>query len=202
MSPHFELHVRVPDGAPFRALTAQWDGEKIRSVHYIPTHSSEEADGVRPQSEVIDELERLLGVYLSSTPEDLASKPVSFDGLSPHLGEAPSKFEDEVRRAVIDIPCGSVLAYGEVARNIGHPRDFIEVGEACGNNPLGIVVPAFRVILAGFRLGDFHKGHAHAGENTKRDKKTWREIKRWFLQHEGCRVDGAKYHSQVIPRHG
>ena len=205
MTQHFQLNVRVPDGAPFRVLTAQSDGMTIHSVHYIPTHSSEKADGIRPQSEVIDELERLLNAYLSSTPEDLASKPVRFDRLSPHLGQAPNKFEDDVRKAVINIPCGSVLAYGEVAEKIGYSREeAVRVGEACGSNPFGIVVPVFRVIRAGFRLGDFHRGHAHTSENPKqdkKDKKTWREIKRWFLQHEGCQVDGANYGSQVIPRH-
>ena len=76
------------------------------------------------------------------------------------------------------------------------------VGVVCGNNPFGIVVPVFRVILARFRLGDFHKGHDDTGENTKRDKKAWREVKCWLLQNEGCKVDGANYNSQVIPRHG
>ena len=205
MLPHFKLNVRIPAGAPFKALTAQWDGKKIHSVHYIPTHSSEEADGVRPQNEVIDELERLLNAYLSGTPEDLMSEPVRFDSLSLHLCEAPNSFESDVRKAVIDIPCGGVLAYGEVAETIGLPRkEAYRVGEACGNNPLGIIVPAFRVIRSEFRLGDFHKGHAHADEDAKRanraDKKMWREIKRWFLLHEGCYVEGANYGSLVTPR--
>ena len=202
MPPHFKLKVGIPDGAPFSALTAQWDGKKIHSVHYIPKYSPDEKEVVdRPQSEVIDELERLLNAYLSSTPEELESKPVCFDTLSPHLKEAPSKFQDDVRNAVMKIPCGCVRAYSEIAVESGYSRDEAEkVGEACGSNPFGIIVPAFRVIRAGSRLGNFHKGHAHTDE--KQDHKTWREIKRWFLMHEGCQVDGAKYGSQVIPRHG
>ena len=207
MSSHFQLNVRIPDGAPFSALTAQWDEGKIHSVHYIPIHSSGKSEGVRPQSEGIDELERLLNAYLSSTPEELESKPIRFDTLSSHLREAPNKFQDDVRNAVIKIPCGGVRAYSEIAVESGYSRDEAEkVGDACGSNPLGIVIPVFRVIARRrgvYYLGEFHNGHAHTDKKAKDEMmKSWRKIKRWLLEHEGCKVDGDNYLSTVIPRHG
>ena len=208
MPPHFKLNVRIPNGAPFRALTAQWDGRKIHSVHYIPKCSSDEKEvGDRPENKVIDKLERLLNAYLSSTPEELESKPALYDSLSSDVKEAPSEFQSDVRKVVIKIPCGRVRAYSKVAVDTGRSsKAGLAVGTACGKNLLGIVIPVFRVIACQsdiYCLGNFHNGQAHTDEKAK-DKamKTCRKIKRWFLEHEGCTVDGDNYDSTVIPRHG
>ena len=204
MLPHFKLDVVIPDGAPFSALTAQWDGKKIHSVHYIPKCSPDEKEvGDRPESEVIDELEHLLNAYFSSTPEELESKPVRFDTLSSHLKEASSEFQDAVRKVVIEIPCGYVRAYSEVAVDTGRSRNAgLAVGTACGNNLLGIVIPVFRVIACQsdiYYLGDFHNGQAHTDKKVKDEMmKTCRKIKRWFLEHEGCTVDGDDYYSRAV----
>ena len=210
MFPHFKLNVGIPDDAPFSALTAQWDGEKIHSVHYIPKCSPDEQEvGDRPESEVIDRLECLLSTYFSSTPEELESKPVLYDSdsLSSDFKEASSKFQADVRNAVIEIPCGYVRAYSEVAVDIGRSRKAgLAVGTDCGNNLLGIVIPVFRVIACQsdiYYLGNFHNGQAHTDKKVKDEMmKTCRKIKRWFLEHEGCTVDGDDYFSKVIPRHG
>ena len=192
MSPHFELHVRVPDGAPFRALTAQWDGEKIRSVHYIPADCSEGVEGVHPENEVVGELERLLGAHLAYDSEDFASDPVCFDGLLRHL-RRPYEFPPEIWDAVCRIRYGRVCNY----EDLGHAQT---VGNACGNNPFAIVVPCFRVVNKGpdgHLLGEFHKGHAHEVE-----METARKIKRWLLEHEGVRVSGSRPDSTVLPPRG
>jgi methylated-DNA-[protein]-cysteine S-methyltransferase len=69
------------------------------------------------------------------------------------------------------IPRGQTLSYGELAAEIGSsPR---AVGQACGNNPIPIVVPCHRVVgKAG--LGGF----MHRGDDGALD------IKRWLLAHE------------------
>ena len=76
-----------------------------------------------------------------------------------------------VWQAMRDIPLGQVLTYGDLAAAIhSSPR---AVGQACGNNPIPIVIPCHRVVSkAG--LGGF----MHSTNNSSLD------IKRWLLAHE------------------
>ena len=189
MTPHFTLKVGIPNGAPIRALTAQWAQGKILSVHYILTHDLKNPDGVHPQNEVICKLESRLETYLSCKPEELAANPVSFDDLWEehcHPGRA-SKYSLEVWDSVRKIRCGQIHSYGELGNA---PK----VGEACGENLFAIVVPCFRVVKARHLLGDFHRGHA-----SPMDKKTARKIKRWLLMREGWKISGPGRYCKVRP---
>ena len=61
-------------------------------------------------------------------------------------------------RQLLEIPYGSTVSYGEVARRMGNPRASRAVGSAAGSNPVPIVVPCHRVIgqdgsLVGFGGG-------------------------------------------------
>jgi methylated-DNA-[protein]-cysteine S-methyltransferase len=55
-----------------------------------------------------------------------------------HLGD--------VMRAMAAIPYGETRTYGELAREIGSGA--VAVGQACGANPLPVVVPCHRVVGA------------------------------------------------------
>ncbi len=48
-----------------------------------------------------------------------------------------------VRRAMADIPMGETRTYGQIARMVGAPAQ--AVGQACGSNPLPILIPCHRV---------------------------------------------------------
>lgn len=77
----------------------------------------------------------------------------------------------KVWQAMRDIPAGEVRTYGDLAALMhSSPR---AVGQACGNNPIPIIVPCHRVVSrAG--LGGF----MHRADNGALD------IKRWLLAHE------------------
>lgn len=56
-------------------------------------------------------------------------------------------FQKLVWTALLDIPYGQVISYGELARRLGRPPEASRaVGSANGANPLPIVVPCHRVI--------------------------------------------------------
>jgi O-6-methylguanine DNA methyltransferase len=79
----------------------------------------------------------------------LAAFPLSFsDG-----GPFARKVWEQMRR----IPWGSALTYRELGEAIGSPLASRAIGQACGKNPLPIVVPCHRVIAetgpGGFSLG-------------------------------------------------
>lgn len=68
---------------------------------------------------------------------------------------------EKVRRAMAAIPLGETRRYGEIAAEVGAPAQ--AVGQACGANPLPILIPCHRV-LGAKGLGGFS---APGGVETK-----------------------------------
>lgn len=87
------------------------------------------------------------------------------------LAPRGTAFQQRVWREITAIAPGSTRTYGEIAARLGSAAR--AVGQACGSNPLPVVVPCHRV-LAASSLGGF--AHARSG---------WLlDIKRWLLAHE------------------
>ncbi len=63
-----------------------------------------------------------------------------------------SGFAAQVRRAMAAIPYGETRQYGDLAKEIGAPAQAI--GQACGANPIPVLIPCHR-ILAAKGLGGF-----------------------------------------------
>ena len=78
--------------------------------------------------------------------------------------------QKQVRRSMAAIPLGETLTYGDIARALNTPAQAI--GQACGANPLPILIPCHRV-LGAKGLGGFS---AKGGVETKV----------WLLRHEGA----------------
>ena len=57
-------------------------------------------------------------------------------------------FQLAVWKEMLRIPAGETLSYGDVARNIGRPKAFRAVAQACGANPVPVVVPCHRVVAS------------------------------------------------------
>ncbi len=81
-------------------------------------------------------------------------------------------FQRRVWQEISAIPCGQVLTYGDIAKQLGSSAR--AVANACGANHLPLVVPCHRVV-AKDGLGGFMRGL----ENGL-------EIKKWLLKHEGA----------------
>jgi methylated-DNA-[protein]-cysteine S-methyltransferase len=80
-------------------------------------------------------------------------------------------FRQRVWAQIAAIPLGHTRTYGDIAKTLNSaPR---AVGQACGDNPLPIIVPCHRVVSAS-GLGGFNHS---AGESLAK-------IKRWLLAHE------------------
>lgn len=91
----------------------------------------------------------------------------------PPLDPVGTAFDRAVWRALTAIPFGGLLSYGEVARAVG-TGSARAVGGAVGRNPLPLVVPCHRVVMAERRLGGFSGGL---------------DIKRRLLTHEGWLIE-------------
>jgi O-6-methylguanine DNA methyltransferase len=68
-----------------------------------------------------------------------------------------SLFERRVWTAISRIPYGQTKTYGEIAEEVGSPRAYQAVGQACGKNPVPLLIPCHRVVakngLGGFIWG-------------------------------------------------
>lgn len=78
-------------------------------------------------------------------------------------------FQLKVWESVSEIPYGTTVTYGEIAKVIGHPNAVRAVGTAVGRNPLPVIIPCHRVLPASGNVGEYSCG-------------VWR--KEWLLEHE------------------
>jgi len=69
-------------------------------------------------------------------------------------------FQQAVWRALRRIAPGATQSYAGIARAVGSPGAARAVGQACGANPIPLLVPCHRVLASGGRLGGFSRGLA------------------------------------------
>ncbi|MBA4370984.1 MAG: methylated-DNA--[protein]-cysteine S-methyltransferase [Coriobacteriaceae bacterium] len=82
---------------------------------------------------------------------------------SRHPKEVPldlrgTEFQRAVWDALLAVPPGRTRSYSEIARAVGRPTAVRAVAQACGANPVGVVVPCHRVIGADGSLTGYAGG--------------------------------------------
>lgn len=90
---------------------------------------------------------------------ELRDKIVTSEGLS--------DFQRRVYLALLDIPRGETITYGELARRIGC-RSAQAVGQALKRNPFAPEVPCHRVVAADGSLGGYNGKREGAELERKR----------------------------------
>ncbi len=105
------------------------------------------APGPHPHAQALEEE---LGAYFAGEREKF-SVPVALSG---------TDFQERVWRALREIPYGTTVSYGEIARRVGSRRGVRAVGRANGDNRIAILVPCHRVIRTGGDLGGYGGGLA------------------------------------------
>lgn len=93
---------------------------------------------------------------LSGQRDDLLDVPLDWDGVPP--------FHRRVYEASRRIAPGTVVTYGEMARDLGEPGAARAVGQALGHNPFAPLVPCHRILAAQGASGGFS---AEGGARTK-----------------------------------
>lgn len=147
--------------SPVGPIGLSADGDALVAVRLPRPGSQPEETSNRASHPVLDRAEAELGAYFDGRLRHF-SVPVAMSG---------TPFQEEVWRALLEIPFGEVRSYGWVASRIGRAGASRAVGAANGRNPLGIVVPCHRVIGADGSLTGYGGGL---------------DAKRWLLRHEGA----------------
>jgi O-6-methylguanine DNA methyltransferase len=80
------------------------------------------------------------------------------DRLPPLDLSSGTEFQRRVWDALRKIPSGQTKSYAQVAQSIDRPGAVRAVGQACGANPIPVLIPCHRVLAAGGKLGGFSSG--------------------------------------------
>lgn len=145
---------------PFANIGLRFDKGVLVGVDYV-----EQGLKVNPVSAESKKVCKQIREYCSKTSSDM-----DFDI---QLKASGTEFQRKVWKALLKIPAGKVVTYGDLAKRLKtSPR---AVGNACRKNPIPVVIPCHRVVsktglggYAGSTSGDLFK------------------IKEWLLKHESA----------------
>lgn len=108
---------------------------------------------VRAQDGFITQLDwgRAASEATSVLLAEAAAQLVAYDAGTLEVFDLPlrvagSGFQRDVCRVMRAIPFGHTRTYGEIAKELGVPAQ--AVGQACGGNPIPIIIPCHRVMGA------------------------------------------------------
>lgn len=141
--------------SPIGLLEVRGSEKGIYSISFVENENT--------QAEVSDFLQDAmdrLHAYFQGRRQAFAGMKLALHG---------ADFPQSVWSALLEIPYGETVTYGDIAERIQNPNAVRAVGTAVGNNPLAIVVPCHRVLPANGGVGNYNAG-------------SWR--KEWLLNHE------------------
>ncbi|PWI58988.1 hypothetical protein BM613_00815 [Sulfoacidibacillus thermotolerans] len=99
----------------------------------------------------------VVNTYTKEIAEYLIGERTSFTCALDLIG---TSFQKQVWMELANIPYGTTVSYGDVAKRIGRPKAVRAVGAASSANPLPIVLPCHRVIGQNGRLTGYRGGLA------------------------------------------
>jgi methylated-DNA-[protein]-cysteine S-methyltransferase len=146
---------------PFAVIGIRATPTHVTGISYLPPDEPELAPRNATAALALRQLQRYV-----EDPEFRFTLPLACNG---------TPFRKHVWDAISAIPLRESRTYGEIARQVRSAAR--AVGQACGANPIALVIPCHRVVGSRGVLGGFM--NASAGEAIA--------IKRWLLVHEGYR---------------
>lgn len=138
--------------------------------------------GIRCEGDALCGIDFLPDTVILQSPTDAFAEQVCAQLLR-YIDDADARFtltlrfagtvhQRKVWQALAAIPCGETRSYGELAADLHSSAQ--AVGQACGANPIPVVIPCHRVV-----------GRSGMGGFMKQCEGSALDIKRWLLVHEG-----------------
>lgn len=116
------------------------------------------------RTEITDQIEAELKAYFEGTLKSFSTP----------LAPTGTAFQNQVWKALQDIPYGTTCAYTDLAIAVGNEKAVRAVASSNANNGLALIIPCHRVIAKGGGLGGYAGGV---------DKK------QWLLDHERRHIE-------------
>jgi len=148
-------HYTATYNSPLGPIIIESDGEALTGLRF----GEEKTPATLP---VFDEVIRWLDDYFAGKQTENAVMGAKKDGQITVLPRG-TMFQQRVWQALLSIPYGKTVSYGELARMVGC-KSAQAVGQAVGTNPIALLIPCHRVITAHGKLG----GYAYGQEIKKR----------------------------------
>ena len=144
-------HYTATYNSPLGSIVIESDGEALTGLRFgegkTPTTSS---------LPIFDEVTRWLDDYFAGKQTENAVMGAKTDG---RITVRPkgTLFQQRVWQALLIIPYGETVSYGEIARMVGC-KSAQAVGQAVGANPIALIIPCHRVIAAHGKIGGYEYG--------------------------------------------
>ena len=143
--------------SPLGPIVIESNGETLTGLRF-----GEEKTQAACSLPIFDEVQRWLDDYFAGKQTENAVMGGKTDG---RIAVRPkgTAFQQRIWQALLTIPYGKTVSYGELARMVGC-KSAQAVGQAVGANPIALFIPCHRVIAAHGKLG----GYAYGQEIKKR----------------------------------
>jgi methylated-DNA-[protein]-cysteine S-methyltransferase len=142
---------------PFGVLGIRCDDRALLGIDFLPATEKTQRAASALAKTVCDQLQ-----HYFENPDAKFSVPFNAVG-TPH--------QQKVWLAMCNIPRGETRSYGELATALNSGAQ--AVGQACGANPIPIIIPCHRVV-----------GKSGLGGFMRHASGVPLDIKRWLLAHE------------------
>ena len=135
--------------SPLGPIIIESDGEALTGLRF----GEEKTPATLP---IFDEVIRWLDDYFAGKQTENAVMGAKTDG---RITVQPkgTAFQQRVWQALLTIPYGKTVSYGEIAQMVGC-RSAQAVGQAVGANPIALIIPCHRVIAAHGKIGGYEYG--------------------------------------------
>ena len=154
---HYGMDYQAKLTAPFGVLGIRCDERVLQGIDFLPAGEKPQRPSGALAETVCEQLQRYF-----ENPEAKFNVPLQPAG-TPH--------QKKVWQAMCNIPRGETRNYGELANKLNSGAQ--AVGQACGANPIPIIIPCHRVV-----------GKSGLGGFMRHASGTSLDIKRWLLAHE------------------
>lgn len=140
------MYYSTQHSSPLGEITIASDSEKLRGLWF---EGQKYFHGTLPE-EPVENAKLPIWDTIKTWLDDY------FAGKKPSISELPlapigGEFRQSVWKILCDIPYGSVMTYGEIAKRIAFEKGIENmsaqaVGGAVGKNPISIIIPCHRVV--------------------------------------------------------
>jgi methylated-DNA-[protein]-cysteine S-methyltransferase len=154
---HYGMDYQAKLVVPFGMLGIRCNERALLGIDWLPATAGPQTANSAFAETVCEQL-----LHYFENPDAKFSVPLNAVG-TPH--------QQKVWQAMLAIPRGATRTYGDIASELQSAAQ--AVGQACGANPIPIIIPCHRVVGKS-GLGGFM--HYASGEPL--------DIKRWLLAHE------------------
>lgn len=136
--------------SPLGLLKIVYNESALEEILFLDQVDEVRAGSVADQPPFVGQFAAELEAYFNGKLQTF-SVPINLD--------RGTDFQRRVWQALLAIPYGKTVTYGELARSLGLSAGASRaVGNACGANPLPIIVPCHRVVAANGSLGGYSGG--------------------------------------------